>query len=270
MEASVNTISNKKYLYLNSDSDVIKNSKNPIFNAITFELSSPITIIQSNIQLLKRFCNHPDKLLSDETFSFNEESIENIIGFIEKINFLCTSDQSSIKLNPGWFSLRSLINQVYAEIKLLNLDVSRIKLNYPDQNCRIFTDKYLCNRILVNLLSNALKFSCKEVVLFITSSDDELSIVVRDSGIGIPENQLKEVFNPFVRGCNAKMISGSGLGLSIVAKAIKSLGGTLVLNSECGKGTEFKVRIPFDILSEAKAMIFGKRRLHESQSEIDR
>ncbi len=270
MGASVNTISDKKYLYINSDSDIIENTKNPIFNAITFELSSPITIIQSNIQLLKRFCNHPDKMLLDETFSFNEESIENIMGFIGKINFLCTSDQSSLKLKPGWFSLHSLIKQVYAEIKQLNLDVSRIKLNYPDQNCRIFSDKYLCNRILVNLLSNALKFSGQEVELFISSSDDELSIVVRDSGIGIPENQLKEVFSPFVRGCNVKMISGSGLGLSIVAKAIKSLGGSLVLNSECGKGTEFKVRIPSDVLSEAKAMIFGKRRLHDSQSVTDR
>ena len=266
MEALMNINSNDKYINVNLDSHLIGNTKNPIFKAISGEFSSPVTTIKSNIQLLKRFCNHPDKMLSDETFSFNEESIENILGFIEKINFLCTSDNRSIKLKPGWFSLRSLINQVFAEIKQLNLDVSRIQLNYSVSNYNILPDKYLISTVLVNLLSNALKFSSQEVELFVSSPDDELSIVVCDSGIGIPVNQLTEIFNPFVRGCNAKMITGSGLGLSIVARAITCLGGTIEVNSEIGKGTEFKVSIPFDVLSKAKTLTYEKRQFHKSES----
>lgn len=217
----------------------------PVINAISYELRSPVTIIKSNIELLKKFCNYPDISLVNETFSFCEDSTESILGFIEKINFLCTSDNSSVKLKPEWFSLRLLIHQIFAELGQQHLDIARIQFSSSVADYKIFLDKCLFIRILVNLLSNALKFSKREVELFISRSGNELSIAVHDYGIGIPENQISEIFNPFVRGTNVKKVKGSGLGLSVVTNAVKWFNGNITLHSEVGKGTEFRIIFPY-------------------------
>jgi K+-sensing histidine kinase KdpD len=180
----------------------------------------------------------------NETFSFSEDSIEIILDFIEKIKSLSTSDISCLNLRPEWVSIDLLIKQIFAELRQQNLDTSRIQLNSSCANCTIYMDKYLFLCILVNLLSNALKFSIGEVELVISTSENNLSIIVRDFGIGIPENQIKEVFIPFVRGRNVNRIKGSGMGLSVVANAIKCLKGSFTLHSVIAKGTEFKIVIP--------------------------
>jgi len=232
-------------------------SQYPLLNAISSELHPPVTIIQSQIQLLKKFCHYSDKSLLNETFSLSDDSIENIQGFIEKIDFLCTSDFNRVRLKPRWFSLRLLINHVFAELRHQNLDISRIQLNNTVADYNIFPDKYLFCRILVNLLSNALKFSKLEVELSISTTGSEFSIVVRDSGIGIPKNQITDVFSPFVRGNNVNKIKGSGLGLSTVANAVKSINGSIILRSEVGKGTEFTIVFPYS--NEASDLYFSSR-----------
>lgn len=220
---------------------------NPALNAISFELHSPVKTIQTNLQLLKKFCNYSDISILKETFSFSEDSIEYILGFVEKINFLCTPDKSSIKLKPELFSFRLLINHIYAELRQLGLDIRRLRLKFVVDNYKIYLDKCLCIHILVNLLSNALKFSNREVELFISASTNKLSIVVRDYGIGIPENQITNIFNPFVRGSNVNTITGSGLGLFIVANAIKCVNGNISVHSVIGIGTEFRITLPYCI-----------------------
>jgi signal transduction histidine kinase len=108
----------------------------------------------------------------------------------------------------------------------------------------VFSDKYLINKILVNLLSNALKFSGKNVELNIIIIKNNLNITVRDYGIGIPDSQINEIFNPFVKGKNASKYPGTGIGLSIVARAVELLRGTVSVHSEPEKETEFQVIIP--------------------------
>ena len=243
-------------------------SQYPLLNAISSELHPPVTIIQSQIQLLKRFCNYSDKSLLNETFSLCDDSIENIQGFIEKIDFLCTSDINRIKLKPRWYSLRLLIKHVFAELRHQNLDISRIQLNNTVADYNIFPDKYLFCRILVNLLSNALKFSNREVELSISTTGSEFTIVIRDTGIGIPENQITDVFIPFVRGNNVNKIKGSGLGLTTVAYAVKCINGSIILRSEVGKGTEFTIIFPYS--NEASDLYFSSRQNNSpDQFKID-
>jgi len=216
-----------------------------MINVIFSELTLPLSIIKSQILLLNKRCNVSDFPLLCETLSYCEDSIECIQGFIEKINFLYSSDNRDVTLKPEWYSLRLLINHVYTELRHQNLDIKRIKFNCSVTDFIIIPDKCLFIRILVNLLSNALKFSDREVVLFISKSENSRTIVVRDSGIGISWNQVSEIFNPFVRGINVNKINGSGLGLSIVANAVKCLNGKITLHSELGKGTEFRIVLPY-------------------------
>lgn len=217
----------------------------PVINAISCELRSPLTIIKSNIEYLKKYCNFPDVSLVNETIFFCEDSIESIRGFIEKINFLCSSDINLEKPMSEWYSLRLLINQVFFELSQQNLDITRIRFSNSADDFNLFPDRYLFLRVLVNLLSNALKFSTLQVELLVSTSGNGISVVVRDSGIGIPLNQVPKIFDPFVRGTNVKKVKGSGLGLSVVANAVKCLTGNITLHSEVGKGTEFRIIFPY-------------------------
>ena len=223
----------------------IEKMNKQLYTALSSELLTPVLIIQQNIQILKKHCNHPDSALADESFSFVENSIENILGFIENFHFLNTAAQKKMNLNPQWFSFQDLILQVIEELRCLNLDTSRLKVTALPHQHKVILDKYLINRILINLLSNALKFSGKKVELNISILKNMLTIQVRDYGIGIPNGQITEIFNPFIRGENASRISGTGIGLSIVASAVEMMDGTVTVQSEPQKATEFQVVIPY-------------------------
>ena len=104
----------------------------------------------------------------------------------------------------------------------------------------------LMHHILVNLLTNAVKFSKPgdEVVFEASAKPHEVVFQVRDQGIGIPEAEQAKIFEPFYRGRNVAHIPGTGLGLVIVKRCVERHGGTLELESRPGQGTRFTVRVP--------------------------
>ena len=105
-------------------------------------------------------------------------------------------------------------------------------------------------QITNNLLNNAVKFTKEGFVKFTVINDDEelkLKIIVEDSGIGISENKMKRLFEPFVQGEEVltKKYGGSGLGLTIIKELLRILEGTIDVKTEKEKGTKFEVEIPY-------------------------
>jgi len=107
-------------------------------------------------------------------------------------------------------------------------------------------DPRLMRQVINNLLLNALKYSPPEKTVQVTLSDtdQEFNLRVQDEGIGIPEDDLKHLFEPFHRATNVGTISGTGLGLSITRQSVELHGGTITVNSQLGAGTTFEVTIP--------------------------
>lgn len=110
----------------------------------------------------------------------------------------------------------------------------------------LLTDEKLLRNILINILTNAVKFSPdkEEVSLNVLDHDEFITLEIRDDGIGIPDEELELIFEPFTRGRSVADIQGTGLGLSIVKKAVELLNGTIDVKSEVGSGSVFKVTIP--------------------------
>jgi signal transduction histidine kinase len=113
-------------------------------------------------------------------------------------------------------------------------------------NKKVMLDPKLLKQIIENLLSNALKYSPldKEIIFDCAADDEIIRFVVKDQGIGIPEEDLKRLFETFHRAKNVGSIAGTGLGLSIVKNAVTLHNGTITVESEVGKGTCFVVRLP--------------------------
>ena len=110
-------------------------------------------------------------------------------------------------------------------------------------------NKTLLNHVLSNLLVNALKFSSDDTKVEFSLSEVnsvQAMFIVRDYGIGIPEDDLELVYESFYRGTNVKGIKGTGLGLSIVKRCIELQKGRIEIISELEKGTQVNVILPYE------------------------
>ena len=110
----------------------------------------------------------------------------------------------------------------------------------------IATDKKLLRNVLINLISNAIKFSGEESSVWVNSNvnNGTASISVKDEGIGISDDDQIHLFSSFFRGKNVLNIQGTGLGLHIVKRYMDLLDGEVDLESQLGKGTTITIKIP--------------------------
>jgi len=147
------------------------------------------------------------------------------------------------------FAIPELLDEVMSELEPIirrsNLSVSSKLRQTPS----LRSDRQKVKQIVLNLLSNALKFTPQGSVTILSSYDAnrrEITIAVRDTGVGIPVEDQSKVFEDFrqLDSSPARGYGGTGLGLSICRRLSQMLGGTIELESELGKGSTFKLRLP--------------------------
>jgi signal transduction histidine kinase len=117
------------------------------------------------------------------------------------------------------------------------------KIEYPDNedDLNIYGNQGLLDIAFKNLFENACKFSSNDVEVKIATVHDSISVQISDQGVGIPENQIGDIFNAFNRSDNVKYIGGFGIGLSIVAKIMKLHSVQINVTSALNQGTCFEL-----------------------------
>ena len=115
---------------------------------------------------------------------------------------------------------------------------NRIILNL-DSQFDFYGSKHFVKHVVMNLVSNALKYAGKEALITITSKSDETALVVMDNGRGIDMEQLEYIFDPF---SEKRKVKGTGIGLAFVKRVIEEMGGSIECESEIGKYTKFVLR----------------------------
>ena len=121
-----------------------------------------------------------------------------------------------------------------------------INLNQADLNLE--TDPRVLRGVLFNLISNAAKYSDpgKTIRISVTNTNLDVTIEIQDEGIGIPQSEVKHLFDRFFRASNAANIQGTGLGLNIVKRYLDLLEGNIIFTSIEGKGSIFKITLPIN------------------------
>ncbi|MEY3060486.1 MAG: hypothetical protein RL000_1838, partial [Bacteroidota bacterium] len=118
-------------------------------------------------------------------------------------------------------------------------------INYNHEGLtQVSLDTSLLRNILINLISNAIKFSPEGANIWVDSrcTESEITLTIKDEGLGIPEEDMKHLFERFFRGKNMMNIQGTGLGLHIVSKYVELMGGKIEVESQLEVGTKFTIK----------------------------
>jgi CheY-like chemotaxis protein len=181
---------------------------------------------------------------------------KHLLQIINDIIDISKIEANQLKIEQSHFYLNDLLDEIYHsyEADMEHKKISDIKLKYLPEFSRedsyIYSDKFRLQQILTNLLSNAFKFTQKGSIEFgYQKTDDQtLQFFVRDTGIGIPKDKQKDVFERFRQAeenSTSKKYEGTGLGLSISKNLVHLMNGTIWVESEEGKGSAFYFTIPF-------------------------
>lgn len=230
--------------------------KSEFLDYLSHEIRTPLNSILTISEVLQKNLSgrlNPDQFKQIDLVKQNADKILAIINDILDLSKIKSGNRD---LNYSYFSLPTLIQSIIAPLKPLYQKKS-LKLDVKIQNQvpkQLFSDKDKIVQSLTNILSNAVKFSDSGKISVAISCEQQGSIlrfVVRDTGIGIPQKKLSNIFQEFRQIKDSKnSIKGSGLGLSIAKKLVETLGGTIHVESKLKKGTTFQIDLPLKKVGE--------------------
>jgi len=195
--------------------------------------------------LMSRYTKEDEQGNRDRHIRRIKDSVRHLNMLLEDFLSLGKLEEGKVLVKPEYFTIQPFIEEILEEMQELKKPGQNIIFNSNIEEFR--TDKKLLRNILLNLLSNAMKFSPEnsEVIVQAFTGSDSLKIEVIDNGMGIPYEDLKHMFSSFFRAQNVTNIQGTGLGLHIVKRYVELLNGRVQLNSELGKGTTVTMDLPF-------------------------
>lgn len=174
---------------------------------------------------------------------------QNLLNLVNDILDLSKIEAQRLVLEPSQFELNALIKETLADIKSLADEKSLpIYFNSEFDSLTLVNDKHRLRQVLINLLSNAIKFTDSGYVRVNVAAwnQEDLEILVQDTGIGIAPDQIAEIFEPFrqIDQTIRRRHAGTGLGLAITRSLVTMMGGEVTVESQPNVGSSFYVRIP--------------------------
>ena len=221
---------------------------------LTHDLRTPLL---AAIQTLKFFL---DGSIGDITekqktlLSTMKKSNEDLLGLVNALLEVYKYDASKLNLCKTPFVFKTLVDQVYSELKpLADTKHITLKLDYQiDNNTRINADRAEIRRVICNLCGNAINYTNNngEIVVSVKSQENDLIFTVQDNGNGIPKEDIPNLFNRFSQGTSKKRSTGTGLGLYLSRQIIEAHNGKIWLESKINKGSEFSFLLQDTILKD--------------------
>jgi len=226
---------------------------------LSHEIRTPMNAIMGFGDLLKY---SQDEQKRKEYIDIIQKSGFRLMDIINETVEIAKLDTGLIKTNPETFNLDQLMQDIYNELKIKISGSKELELIYLPPNTTsetyIYTDRVKLQQILINLITNGIKYTPRGAVAFgYEVKDNRVVFNVKDTGIGIDRKNREMVFKRFYRVENPLTIKvgGIGLGLAITKAYTELLGGTIELDSELGKGTSVTVSLPY-LTGEPKAEVF--------------
>lgn len=214
--------------------------KSQFISSVSHEFRTPLSVILSSAELLEAHTGSVSQARRQELLAQIKSSSLRMNEMVEQVLFLGRIESGALKANPQPADVTALCREVVAEVQIATQQRCEIEAEFAQVTRHL--DITLMHSVLVNLLTNAVKYSKPRATVIFGLT--ETGFFINDEGIGIPMADQARLGEPFYRGANAGDIPGTGLGLAVVKRCLSLCGGTLTVTSQEGRGTQIAVTLP--------------------------
>lgn len=220
--------------------------KSRFWSMAAHEVRGPMTSILGCAQLLEHENHNLTEERRREFLYIIQQSVRTMDQLLNDLLAIGRVEGGSLKFEPAVLNLEQFCRGLVEEIQFSAGLERSIVFHYQGHCENVCLDQKLVRHILTNLISNAIKYSPPGHPIYfdLSCTPGQVTLQVRDTGIGIPLEAKKHLFEPFHRGSNVGKIPGTGLGLTMVKRCLDLHGGQITVDSEVGVGTTIIVSLP--------------------------
>jgi len=237
-----------KQLQLELDNErELVNLKQQFISMISHEFRTPMAIISATSQIVTRYWN---KLESDDLLSrlkLIESQVKHMANMFDNAIAMEHAQDNLLSFHPVVSDVVQITAELLETLYVIDPTNERITLDLHSEIPKeLDIDRRLYEHILINLLTNAIKYSQppSDIRLELQYAEEQLLLVIEDYGIGIPQTDQAKIFEAYHRASNSDIAHGTDLGLVVVMQSVIAHGGKIDFKSEVGKGTTFNVTLP--------------------------
>ena len=222
-------------------------ARSMFFSIVSHDIRTPLNAILGYSELLQDGIENPAERA--EALKSIRASGTTLLQLVNDVLDLAKMDSGKMMLAPEPVKLALLTDEVFSSFRLAAAEKGIELVNRTTDVPTVMLDEHRFRQILFNLVGNAVKFTAKgSITVSASYTGTNLELAVSDTGCGIPPDMLTRVLDPFVQvqdpSHSAERKRGTGLGLSICKRLVELMGGKLIVESELGKGSTFRARIP--------------------------
>ena len=222
--------------------------KSRFITIASHEFRTPLATVLSSLSLVEKYSDLDENEKRDKHIHRIKSSVRNLTDILNDFLSLNKLEEGKIVVTPETFAINEVLEEICQPMQGIAKKGQKIDCSCEtsESSYEVRLDPKLIKNIVINLISNAIKFSPENSRIEVKGSltNKEMIIRIKDEGIGIPEAEKKHVFERFYRMSNAEAIQGTGLGLSIVNQYVLLLKGKIDFTSKINKGTEFIITLP--------------------------
>ncbi len=224
----------------------LANLKSRFVSMTSHEFRTPLSVILSSAELLEAYGERWEPSKRRTHLGRIQDAARGMSHMLDRVLLIGRAESGMLEANPRMLRPADLAAAVVEEVRSVVGPDRELVYEAHGGTKEMMLDETLLRHVLSNLLSNAFKYSPAASAVRFSVAEEERGVLfeVSDEGIGIPPDELEQLFDAFHRCSNASAIPGTGLGLAVVKKSLDVHHGTIEVDSRVGEGTRFAVRVP--------------------------
>ena len=218
--------------------------KSRFVSMASHEFRTPLSVVLSSTALIEQYTAAQKNEKINKHLMRVKSSVNNLTTILNDFLSLDKLEQGNVEIERELFDIAEFMQEVVEDLHFLKKKGQQINLMHKGER-RVLLDQKKLRYIVVNLISNSIKYSPEDTAINLHFENAEhITITVQDQGIGIPEQEQKHMFIKFFRANNTGNIQGTGLGLTIVKRYVELMNGAVRFISKPGEGTTFMIELP--------------------------
>lgn len=220
--------------------------KSRFVSMASHEFRTPLSSIQLSAVLIEKYAAQHDSVNIAKHIGKIKNSVNTLTGILNDFLSLEKLEAGKVEVTCTEFDIVKFSEETTEEMQMIAKQNQLIVYQHTGTESMVNLDQSLLKNCITNLISNAIKYSGENTFIEFNTeiTDNCLTVVIKDNGIGIPEHDQKHLFEAFFRAHNTGNIPGTGLGLNIVTRYTSLMNGQITFKSQLSKGTSFTLSFP--------------------------